>query len=407
MLKNVKKISAVMFLLIFLFFIYCIIAVSFFVSDEYTVIGGSDIDFSLPYFIKSDCKDILNAGTNGMMSEGRLTYDSYKKDVTLKVFGVIPVKTVSVSVVKPSEVIPSGECIGVKIFCDGIVIIGVSDFETNDARKVSPARDAGLKSGDIIKEINGKKILKTSFFTKELDSLNKSCELLVLRNGEERIFTVTPQKSTDGHKRLGIWVRDSIAGIGTMTFYKKDGGSFAALGHGISDSDAEVLMPLKSGNVYKASVLGITKGEKGVPGEIIGSLNESAELGSCYKNLETGIYGESKLNLSQNSCVETASGADVKKGSAGVICTLDESGPKMYSLEILNINRFDSKGTKSMIIKVTDPRLLNKTGGIIQGMSGSPILQNGKLIGAVTHVFVNDPTKGYAIFIENMLNEAE
>lgn len=407
MSKNVKRIFAALLTVISVFSVYCVLAVNFLVSDEYTVIDGGSIDFSLPYFITTEKDSAMSAGTSGKLSDGVVTTGEYKKDMTLKVLNIIPVKTVSVNVVKSPQIVPSGECIGVKIFCDGLVTVGVSDFEKANGGKASPARDAGIKSGDIIKEINGKKILKISEFTEMLDNSQGECEIKLLRNDEERSISITPEKCTDGHKRLGIWVRDSIAGIGTMTFQKKDTGSFAALGHGISDSDADVLMPLSSGKIYKASVLGITKGEKGIPGEIIGALNESEQIGECTKNAEAGIYGKTNISLDDKSAVDIAPGSDVQKGEATVICTVDESGPKAYSLEIVNINRLAGGGTKSMVIQVTDRRLIEKTGGIIQGMSGSPIIQNGKLIGAVTHVFVNNPLKGYAIFAETMLENVE
>jgi len=405
--KNVKRISVALLILVAMFFIYCFVAVKFFVSDKYTVIDGGNIDFSLPYFITSDSKKVLSAGTQGRLSDGKISSGEYKKDVTLRVLGIIPVKTVEVSVSEKMQVIPSGECIGVKIFCDGLVTVGVTDFETETGKKVSPAKSAGIKKGDIIKELNGKKILETSDFSKQLDLTDGECKIKILRGGKEKTLSVLPVKSKDGHKRIGIWVRDSVAGIGTLTFQKESDKSFAALGHGISDSDADILMPLKNGRIYKASVLGINKGKKGVPGELIGSINEDEQIGNCTGNSDTGIYGSSDRLINGNAPVEVAAGSEIKKGNATVVCTLDENEPQGYSIEILNINRFDNGGTKSMIIKVTDKRLLAKTGGIVQGMSGSPILQNGKLIGAVTHVFVNDPTRGYGIFIENMLAESE
>lgn len=366
--KIVKRISVAILALVAMFFIYCFVAVNFFVSDEYTVIDGGNIDFSLPYFITSDSKKVLNAGTQGRLSDGKIASDDYKKDVTLKVMGIIPVKTVEVSVSKKMQVIPSGECIGVKIFCDGLVTVGVTDFENESGKTVSPAKSAGIRKGDVIKELNGEKILKISDFSKQIDLSEGECEIVILRNGKEKKITVLPVKNKDGHKKIGIWVRDSVAGIGTLTFQKETDKSFAALGHGISDSDADILMPLKNGKVYTASVLGINKGKKGVPGEIIGSINEDEQIGNCVKNTENGIYGSSDRLINENSPVEVASGSEIKKGSAMVICTIDGSEPEGYSIEILNINRFDNGGTKSMIIKVTDERLLAKTGGIVQGM---------------------------------------
>ena len=226
-----------------------------------------------------------------------------------------------------------------------------------------------------------------------------------MRDDERTTVRLTPKNCEDGHRRIGVMVRDSIAGIGTLTFFEKDTKQYAALGHGISDSDTDILIPVQKGTLYKASILGITKGKKGVPGEIMGAINEDRNLGTCFLNSKTGIYGGITAETQDYDALEIAPKSRVQKGKATVICTLDDTGAHEYELEIVNINRMRNNGTKSMVIKVTDPVLLRKTGGIIQGMSGSPIIQNGRLIGAVTHVFVNDPQKGYAIFAETMFEK--
>ena len=385
--------------------IYTALALNFFVNDKYTLIDGGSLDGSLPYFISSDKSLYTQAGTGGKLKDGRIVNNNLTQDVTLRLFNIIPVKTVSVNIVKSPSVIPSGQCIGVKIYSNGLVTVGLTDFETENGEIVSPAKEAGLKPGDIIKTLNGRKIENISDFLKTVDTVKNECTLGIIRNESSIDINIRPQKCSDGHMRIGVWVRDSIAGIGTVTFLEKETQKYAALGHGISDTDTNVIIPVKNGEIFCASVLGISKGKKGAPGEIMGAINEKKIMGSCNCNLQTGIYGNIQ-NIPDNEAeVEIAPRSDVKKGEASVICTLDDYGPKEYKLEIVSINRFKSHGTKSMIIKVTDPELLRKTGGIVQGMSGSPIIQNGRLIGAVTHVFVNDPEKGYAIFAETMLED--
>lgn len=403
MSKRTKIFFVAAILAISLFFAYCTLAATVFISDEYTVVEGGNINYSLPYFISQNRQYTQSAASSGALKDEKITDSGYEKQVTLKLFDILPVRTVSVNVVKNPQIIPSGECIGVKMKSRGLLTVGVSDFETQDGKSVSPAKDAKIRPGDIITEINGKRIKKTAELTEELDLKEGENSLKIIRGGGEITVSLTPQKAKDGHNRLGIWVRDSIAGIGTMTFVNADDGSFAALGHGISDSDANVLVPLDSATLFKAKILGINKGKKGVPGEIIGAIKEDEAIGTCSQNLAEGIYGKIDTEISKNSVTQIAPGSEVKKGEAAIICSLDESGPKAYSLEILNINRLGKGGTKSMIIEVTDRRLIEKTGGIVQGMSGSPIIQNGKLIGAVTHVFVNNPLRGYGIFAETML----
>lgn len=381
---------------------YSAFAQNVLLKDSYTVIEGGTLTRSLPYLISADNSRALSAQSAGRLSDGRVVSPGYSSRIVLKLLGVIPVKEVNVNVIKSPEVTVSGECIGVKLYAGGLITVGVTDFKTEGGSSAAPALEAGIKAGDIIKSVNGTAIESISHFSGIMDEQRGECTLKILRSGEEMQIELTPQRCTDGHMRAGVWVRDSVAGIGTMTFSENKTNEFAALGHGISDTDTDILIPLRDGKIYSASILGITKGKKGVPGEIAGALNEGCEMGSCTKNLETGIYGSLYQNK-DSAQITIAPGSEIQKGDAAVICTLDERGPVEYSVKILNISRL-SKSSKAMIIKITDPALISKTGGIVQGMSGSPIIQNGRLIGAVTHVFVNDPSKGYAIFAETMLN---
>ncbi len=388
-----------------LIILYTAFAANFIVSDEYTLIYGGNLNKNLPYFISASDKSYLAAGSGGKLSDGVVTAQNYTQKVTLKLFGAIPIKEVNVNVVKSPLVFPSGECIGVKLYASGLITVGVVDFKTKSGETVSPAASAGIRPGDIIETLNGKKIAEISEFLKSIDKTDGECMLGIVRDDERTTVRLTPKNCEDGHRRIGVMVRDSIAGIGTLTFFEKDTKQYAALGHGISDSDTDILIPVQKGTLYKASILGITKGKKGVPGEIMGAINEDRNLGTCFLNSKTGIYGGITAETQDYDALEIAPKSRVQKGKATVICTLDDTGAHEYELEIVNINRMRNNGTKSMVIKVTDPVLLRKTGGIIQGMSGSPIIQNGRLIGAVTHVFVNDPQKGYAIFAETMFEK--
>ncbi|MBO5008012.1 MAG: SpoIVB peptidase [Clostridia bacterium] len=388
-------------------FLYAAVSVNFLISDSYTIIEGSRIEASLPPGIYPSEDTSLPVGTGGVLSGGEVKSKNAERRVTLKVFNLIPVKEVSVNTVQSPVVYPSGECIGVKIYSRGIIVTGFTDFDTSEGLCVSPGAVAGLKSGDIITAINGVATTSISEFTGIADSSGE-CVLDVTRGEKSFRLKVNPKPCTDGHMRMGIYVKNSIAGVGTMTFSTKDEGRFAALGHGISDSDTGVLLPIQRGTLYKADIIDIRKGTRGNPGEIIGALSDDNLMGECTSNTNGGIYGVLYDNTPKDRAMTVAPKGEVKEGKATLICTVDESGePLEYTVEILSVNRLSQNKTKSFSIKVTDEKLLKKTGGIVQGMSGSPILQNGRIVGAVTHVFVNDPTRGYGIFIENMLAEAK
>ena len=387
--------------------LYAAVSVNFLISDSYTIIEGSRIEASLPPGIYPSEDTSLPVGTGGILSGGEVKSKNAERRVTLKVFNLIPVKEVSVNTVQSPVVYPSGECIGVKIYSRGIIVTGFTDFDTSEGLCVSPGAVAGLKSGDIITAINGVATTSISEFTGIADSSGE-CVLDVTRGEKSFRLKVNPKPCTDGHMRMGIYVKNSIAGVGTMTFSTKDEGRFAALGHGISDSDTGVLLPIQRGTLYKADIIDIRKGTRGNPGEIIGALSDDNLIGECTSNTLGGIYGILYDQTAADTPMTVAPKGEVEKGKASLICTVDEDGkPREYNVEILSVNRLSQNKTKSFSLKVTDEKLLKKTGGIVQGMSGSPILQNGKLVGAVTHVFVNDPTRGYGIFIENMLAEAK
>ena len=291
-----------------------------------------------------------------------------------------------------------------KIFTEGVLIVGISDIKTENGI-TSPAKAAGLKKGDIILKINNKPTKDNEELLKVVEeSSGNVLECDVMRNGENFKAKIQPLKNkSDNTYRIGLWVRDSSAGIGTLTFYDENSLAFAGLGHGICDVDTGEILSLSHGDVVKANISGIVKGTKGMPGELKGYFIEPNSIGTLYKNTECGIYGLLNEKFIGHKMAIVAMKQQVKIGKAYILTTVSGTTPQMYDIEIQNINYNEKMKSKNMIIKITDDRLLSQTGGIIQGMSGSPIIQNDMLVGAITHVFVNDPQKGYAIFAENML----
>lgn len=311
---------------------------------------------------------------------------------------------------KDIEVYPGGISIGVKINNKGALVVGYSDISTHEGLSESPGKVAGIELGDIIEEVNGENIETCSdLISKVKTCRNDEMTVKILRGNSEITKKVSLIKE-DNEYKIGLWVRDSTAGIGTLTFYDKDSKTFGALGHPITDGDTNVSFNIKSGTLLRSSVLSIKKGERGNPGEIKGLfINENESIGNIEKNTNSGIYGDGSVELINpnfNKAMTVAYRDEIKEGHAQIITTVEDGGAKAYDIEILKLLLQDEPGSKSMIIKIVDPVLLEKTGGIVQGMSGSPIIQNGKIIGAVTHVLINKPDVGYGIYIEWMLQDA-
>ena len=298
--------------------------------------------------------------------------------------------------------IPGGQAFGVKFYTDGVMVVDMTAFETADGMR-NPAYEAGIRTKDIIISVNGEKITTN----RDISNIVSACNgnTVVKRNDTTFTVNVLPQKSAaqDSYK-VGLWVRDSTAGIGTITYFNPQTGHFAGLGHGISDVDTGVLMPLAVGDVIGANISSVIKGQKGAPGQLEGSFNEFVQYGSLIQNTSQGVFGKTNdKNLLSQQAIPIASNDEVQVGEVTIRCTTNGSEISEYKAMIESINKSSTSQGKNMVIKITDEALLEKTGGIVQGMSGSPIIQNGKLVGAVTHVLINDPTMGYGIFIENML----
>jgi len=329
----------------------------------------------------------------------------------LKALGIIPVKDISVSVVPEQLVIPAGEALGVKLYSKGVLVVGKSLVEGLDGIEYEPYSHTSIEIGDTILEIDGEKIENIKN-VKTIVENSKGKELLVTYEKNKKIIQekITPIKSIDGNGyKLGLWVRDGAMGIGTLSFVDIETGKFAALGHGVSDSDIKKKLDIESGTLNDVKIISICKGEKDNPGEILGVLDSNKIVGKVEKNSNIGIYGtlsKEKVNqYNQKNAVKIASRKEIELGKATILCTLEDGITEEYDIEIQKKYLDKTSTSKCMIIKVTDDRLFEKTGGIVQGMSGSPILQNGKLIGAVTHVFVSDSTRGYAVFADMMLKE--
>ncbi len=319
----------------------------------------------------------------------------------------IPASYQIVEAAKNSEVILGGHSIGVNINVDGIMILGVSDFYGQDGKKHCPAREAGLKEGDIIVSVDKKEVTTASQFSDIVDQCTgDKLNVEYIRDSKKITTTIVPVKSSeDGKYRLGLWARDGTTGMGTLTFVDPVTKKFGALGHGVCDADTGKLITPGESNIYYASVSDITRGTISSPGELQGYFI-SSEIGDITSNTEYGIFGTLTEDFDSGRHIVVASRREISTGNASILCCIDGNTVEEFSVNIEKIN-INSTNNKSMIIHITDKELINRTGGIVQGMSGSPVIQNGKLIGAVTHVFVNDPTRGYGIFIENMLAEAE
>ena len=335
--------------------------------------------------------------------------------VTLSLLGTFPVKNVSVKEAEAPVLAVGGRPFGIKLLMEGVMVTGLGDVEAEDGQRICPAEKAGIRVGDIIHSVNGKVLTSNTDLQEAIcTSEGSSITLIAERNGSEFTAELTPVYSAKSGKwRGGMWVRDSIAGIGTMTFINKETGQFAGLGHPICDADTGELVPLHSGEAVPVEITEAVKGRCGIPGELRGDFTLGS-YGTLDCNNGCGIFGVldgAALDEFCTDCEEfpLAYRQEIKTGAAEIYTTVEGGTPKRYSAVIESIDYSGgSDETRNMVIRITDEALLEKTGGIVQGMSGSPLIQNGKLVGAVTHVFVSDPAVGYAVFAETMaecLNE--
>jgi len=328
--------------------------------------------------------------------------------VTAMLHGLLPIKTIEVTRIKPEYVELSGQPVGIMLYSDGLVVAGLSPVETENG-SVNPGKLCGLQPGDIIKKINGIRPESTQQMLDAVESSGgKAIDLTVIRT-DKTVETLKLQpvfSSSDSLWRAGIWIKETSSGLGMLTFVTIDSDTFGGLGHAICDADTGTQIQIYGGDLINAELTGVIPGSKGLPGELIGNLGRE-KLGTVDVNCELGVFGHYAADSRNMKLTRVAMKQELKEGRAQILTTLPgDTQPQMYDAIIEQINYDPSAPTRNMIIRVDDQRVLDRTGGIVQGMSGSPIIQNGELVGAVTHVLVNDPTKGYAIFAENMLDAA-
>ncbi len=324
----------------------------------------------------------------------------------VKLFGILPFKQVGIQTIEAQELIPVGSPIGIYVKTDGILVVGTGEFKGEDGTEYSPSRYI-LKSGDYIRKVNGEVVTEKDDFIERIEqSGGKEVVLTLERDGDFLELAVKPERDATGDYKIGAWIRDNAQGVGTMTYIDSQG-NFGALGHGITDVDTSTLMQMEDGTLYETDIVDIKKGTTGTPDEMTGMIVYSDDriLGDITSNSSRGIFGicnPKALAMGTREALPIGLKQEIKLGRAQILCTVDGS-PKYYDVEITALHLDHDNVNRGIELKVTDPKLLELTGGIVQGMSGSPIIQNGKFVGAVTHVLVQDSTKGYGIFIENML----
>lgn len=322
----------------------------------------------------------------------------------------INLRKIKADVLNQTTVIPLGNIIGLKLYTQGVLVVGKSQIEGEDNKIYKPYESSGIDEGDSIIKINNETISNTNELLKCVSKYKgKEMNITFIKNGEEKNGIIKPVKVSNNLYKLGLWVRDSAAGVGTATFYEKNSNTCATLGHSIQDIDTGKIVEISTGEIVTSKIDKIEKGEKDNPGRIEGNIENSAIVGKIYSNTEFGIYGNvinrSTLNINEQKEMKVATRNEIKTGKASIMCAVENENVKEYEVQIQKIFKANNSNNKSMIIKITDKNLLEKTGGIIQGMSGSPIIQNGKFVGALTHVLVSDPTVGYGVFGDIMLNQ--
>ncbi len=352
-------------------------------------------------------KKFLGVDTIETVSTSNDSGNTRNIDVTL--FGT-KVKQVTVDTIENVQVVPIGKIIGMKLYTNGVLIVGMSEIENIHNEVINPAKSCDIQEGDTIVKVNNKEIENIETLKNIVnESKGENVLLTLMRDGVILTSNITPVQTEEQEYKLGLWVKDAATGVGTITYYEKNTGSFAALGHGIIDSDTEKLIDIDSGEIVTSNILSITKAEINNPGEIRGTIANQKTIGEVSKNTQFGIYGKldnlTSLNIDTSKALPVALRDEIQVGDATVLCSLDGKSSKEYKIKIEKINKNNNYDNKSMLIRVIDQELINQTGGIVRGLSGSPVLQNGKFVGAVTNVLVSNPEIGYAIFGDMMIKE--
>lgn len=404
MRKNFAKIAVVLVLLLSYVYICSINSI----PSNIIIFEGENLNLKIATGLTLASKNSKTILTASNINKEKINSEG-TNNLNLNLFGTIPVKEVNVNVIPKTMVVPLGNAIGMKLYTKGVLVVGMSQIETDKNEKKKPYENSGIEQGDTILEINNNIVGNTEELIKEVEnSKGNTINIKYLRDDKTMQTDITPVKSKNTYK-IGLWVRDAAAGVGTLTFYEPSTNLFMALGHGISDIDTEEIVNIANGELVTANIVSITKGRKGYPGEIRGTIDEGKTIGTIYKNTNFGVYGMVKnknyLEADLTQEMEVAPRNEIKEGKAQIICQLENSAKKKYDIEIEKVYINNNQNNKSMLIKITDKELLEKTGGIIQGMSGAPIIQEGKFVGAVTNVLVDDPTQGYGVFADIMIKE--
>lgn len=400
-MKLYKKIIIVLLLLI-IFIYVCNISL---LPSNYIIMQGENLNIFT--IIGLSIKEKSNSQTLQTASNINKTKvnEIGKINLSLNLFNTFSIKDINVNVVSKTKVIPMGNAIGMKLYTDGVLVVGMSEIEGK-----KPYENSGIKEGDRIVQIDKNEISNTEQLMEAVNKCNGN-EVSVKYIRDEKTITtsITPVKNGNNQYKIGLWVRDAAAGVGTLTFYEPSSEMFGTLGHGILDIDTSGLIKIANGELVTTNILSITKGKKGEPGEIRGSIESGYTIGSITKNTNFGVFGKlnktSYINTQKSDEIEVALRDEIKTEDAQIICELENGKKQYYNIKIQKVFTNNNKDNKSMLIKITDLKLLKKTGGIIQGMSGAPIIQNGKFIGAITHVLVNNPLQGYAVFGETMIKQ--
>jgi len=350
-----------------------------------------------PTLIFDICIDYDTLPRGILNTQRKLGGGKMKKIAISVLIFMVLISVVPFEVSAADALVPVGQVVGLHIGDGGAVIAGFDDVLG------SGAKSAGLQVGDRLININGRPIVNASDITKILETADGHVEIRYIRDGKTKSTKLLPIITDDG-PRLGVYLKQGVSGVGTVTWYDPETGSYGALGHGVNNSDGN-LIPVGDGKLYRAAVLSVVKGKAGDPGQLLGTLRDKAPIGTIEKNTQQGIFGNTVTGW-QGNLLPVADNDEIRTGKAKIRSNVSGEDVREYSVEILKIYPGSKGGGRNMLIKITDPKLLETTGGIVQGMSGSPIIQDGKLVGAVTHVLVNDPTRGYGIFIENMLDAA-
>lgn len=400
-MKLFKKIIIITFLLL----IYIYVCNVCLLPSSYIIMQGENLNlYTLLGLSIKENLDYQTLQTSSTIEQTQINKIG-KVNFSLNLFNLIPLKNIDVNVIPKTTVVPMGNAIGMKLYTAGVLVVGMSEIEGK-----KPYENSGIKEGDRIVQINQNQIDNTDDLMEAVNQSNGNKISLQYVRDEKTITTsIKPVKNSSNEYKIGLWVRDAAAGVGTLTFYEPASGMFATLGHGIMDIDTSDLIKIANGELVTTNILSITKGTKGNPGEIRGTIEAGHTIGNISKNTKFGVFGTINktpyLTVSDENAMQVALREEIKTDKAQIICELENGKKEYYDIEIQKVFVNNNKDNKSMLIKITDLKLLKKTGGIIQGMSGAPIIQNGKFVGAVTHVLVNDPTIGYGVFADIMLKQ--